>query len=539
MRILSLFYGHDANCTLMEDGQPVVVLEKERLTRVKHDKGLIDIESILETYGWNPESIDIVAISPWIKPTFDGRLEPWRLDGKTYQEHSDFKKPGWRGPVEARYSRQRIELFGRWYDGVAIDHHLAHAAGALFTSPFETAGILSADGGGDFRNCALAWGSGNRIEEIEYGWGHEGRGKLQLNIGRTWASIGEYNFNMKRLESAGKLMGLASYGTPRDEIVETLKQQMLYHPFSPFLRDDAGRFGIVALDPQAPFAQDVCASLQQLTTTLYLEAAARMRSWRPLDRLVMTGGCSMNCTANTAIHQSGLFAGTWVPAQPHDGGISLGQALFVWHHVLNRPRAARAWPPYLGTDAGIIGRHVIADVVRFLEEGKSVGLCYGRAESGPRALGHRSILLDPRLADGRDRLNRDVKQREWYRPFAPMVLGDWGVPSKYMSYIVSTNADQVPAVTHIDGTSRPQIVGAGDDPFILDLLTTWRDKTGCSLLLNTSFNCQEPLVDTPEQARATWRRTGLDILVSPAGIETDKTGAHELATKTDPSPAGG
>jgi carbamoyltransferase len=174
--------------------------------------------------------------------------------------------------------------------------------------------------------------------------------------------------------------------------------------------------------------------------------------------------------------------------------------------------------------------------VRFLEEGKSVGLCYGRAESGPRALGHRSILLDPRLSDGKDRLNRDVKHREWYRPFAPMVLGDWGVPSKYMSYIVPTNAEQVPAVTHVDGTSRPQIVAEGDDPFILRLLSAWRDKTGCTLLLNTSFNCQEPLVDTLEQARATWKRTGLDILVSPAGIEIDKTGACEIAPANERHP---
>ncbi|MGD8391826.1 MAG: carbamoyltransferase C-terminal domain-containing protein, partial [Desulfobacterales bacterium] len=147
------------------------------------------------------------------------------------------------------------------------------------------------------------------------------------------------------------------------------------------------------------------------------------------------------------------------------------------------------------------------------------------------ALGHRSILLDPRIPDGKDRLNQRVKHREWYRPFAPMVLGDWGVPSKYMSYIVPTDAEQVPAVTQVDGTSRPQIVGAQDDPFILKLLTAWRDKTGCSLLLNTSFNCQEPLVDTIEQARATWKRTELDILVTPQGIEVDKTGAYKLQSE--------
>ena len=127
--------------------------------------------------------------------------------------------------------------------------------------------------------------------------------------------------------------------------------------------------------------------------------------------------------------------------------------------------------------------------------------------------------LDPRIPDGKDRLNNKVKNREWYRPFAPMVLGDWGVPSKYMSYVVHTNAEEIPAVTHVDGTSRPQIVEKGDDPFINKLLNMWLHKTGCSSFLNTSFNCQEPLVETVEQARATWRRTGLDVLVSPKGIE--------------------
>ncbi|MGW8300728.1 MAG: carbamoyltransferase C-terminal domain-containing protein [Desulfobacterales bacterium] len=528
MRILSLFYGHDANCALLEDGEPVVVLEKERLTRIKHDQGFMDIEPILEDYGWKPDTIDVVVICPRVRPTLDGRLYRWDLQGKTYEANPDYLQDGWVGPAEYRYSRHRIRLFDRWYDCYAVDHHLAHVAGALFTAPFEDACLLTADGGGDFRMCALAYGSGNKVPQIEYGWGYEGEGRLQLNIGRTWASIGEYNFGMNRLEGAGKLMGLASYGKPREEIIDTLRQQILYHPFSPYPRDESGELRVVKLDPRSQFAQDVCASLQVLTTEFYLEAAARVKSWQPSKRLVLTGGCSMNCIANTAVHKSGLFEDTWVPAQPHDGGIGLGQALFVWHHVLDRPRVPKAWSPYLGTDVGDMSTDVITDIVRFLEDGKSVGLCYGRAESGPRALGHRSILLDPRIPDGKDRLNQRVKHREWYRPFAPMVLGDWGVPSKYMSYIVPTDAEQVPAVTQVDGTSRPQIVADGDDLFIRKLLTAWRDKTGCPLLLNTSFNCQEPLVDTIEQARATWQRTELDVLVTPEGIEVDKTGAHEI-----------
>jgi carbamoyltransferase len=230
----------------------------------------------------------------------------------------------------------------------------------------------------------------------------------------------------------------------------------------------------------------------------------------------------MNCIANTAVHQSGLFADTWVPAQPHDGGLSLGQALYVWHHLLDQPRTPEAWSPYLGTDAGSLDASVLPEVLDHLEAGKSVGLCYGRAESGPRALGHRSILLDPRLPGGKDHLNQRVKHREWYRPFAPMILGDCGVPSKYMSYILPLDAGEVPAVTHVDGTSRPQVVTDADDPFIYALLSAWHARTGCRMLLNTSFNSREPLVDTVTQARATWRRTDLDVLVTPEGIETDK-----------------
>jgi carbamoyltransferase len=528
MRILSLYFGHDANCTLLEEGEPVAVLEKERLSRIKHDHGVMDLDAILGAFRWDPESIDIIVINPYIRPTLDGQLFAWELQGDSYQTYSAYMQDGWVGAVENRYSKHRIRLFGRWFDAYAVDHHLAHVAGALFTSPFEDAGILTADGSGDFRNCGLAYGSGNKIDEIEYGWGYEGAGRLQLNIGRTWASIGEYNFGMKRLEGAGKLMGLASYGEPQDEIIDTLKLQMMYHPFSPYPRNESGELMSATFDPKRKFAQDLCTSLQKLTTDFYLEAAGRLRTWRPHDHLIMTGGCSMNCIANTAIHQSGMYADTWVPAQPHDGGLSLGQALFVWHHILDRPRKSKAWSPYLGTDAGEIHDDVILDIIRFLEEGKSVGLCYGRAESGPRALGHRSILLDPRIKDGKDRLNNHVKHREWYRPFAPMVLGEMGVPSKYMSYVVPTDVQHVPAVTHIDGTTRPQIVAEGDDPFILKLIKGWQEKTGCNMLLNTSFNCQEPLVDTVQQARATWKRTGLDIFVSPQGIKTDKTGPYEL-----------
>ena len=382
MRILSMHFVHDANCTLLEDGEPVVVLEKERLSREKHDFGVMDLEAILAEYGWTPDTIDVITISPFLWPPPNSGLG-WELQGDIYMTRPDYKEDCWVGPVENRYSAHRIKLLGRWYDGYAVDHHLAHIAGAFFTSPFDEAGILSADGGGDYRMCALAYGKGNRIGAIEYGWGLEKK-RMQLNIGSVWASVGEHNFGMKRLEGAGKLMGLASYGNPRQELMEILKHQMLFDSDSAF---PAHRFGVLngsKLDPETSMAQDLCASLQELTTGFYLEAAARMKAWQAVKRLVLTGGCSMNCIANTAVHRSGLFQDTWVPAQPHDGGLSLGQALFVWHHVLQRPRTPRGWRPYLGTDAGDLSGDLIPDMIRFLEEGKSVGVLRPRRIRSPR-----------------------------------------------------------------------------------------------------------------------------------------------------------
>jgi carbamoyltransferase len=146
MRILSLYFGHDANCTLLEDGEPVAVLEKERLTRLKHDQGIMNLEAILDDYRWAPESIDVVVINPYTRPTLDGELFEWDLQGDSYQTYPEYMQDGWKGPVERRCSQHRIRLFGKWVDGYAVDHHLAHIAGALFTSPFDKAGILTADG---------------------------------------------------------------------------------------------------------------------------------------------------------------------------------------------------------------------------------------------------------------------------------------------------------------------------------------------------------------------------------------------------------
>ena len=532
-RILSMYFCHDSNICLLEDGEPVLVLEKERVSRKKHDQGhMLEItKQALKDFNWDYDSIDLVVINPYTRSTFENEGFNWELKGKSYLSHPSYQKANWEGSPETRYSEHKIKFLDREYDCLAIDHHLAHMAGSLFTSPFENAGILSADGGGDYRYCALGHGTGNKIDWLEYDWGMEKPTDYsELNIGSTWASIGEANFGYARLEGAGKLMGLASYAEAPDALVDHIMRHALFYwafPFPNYLFNQAQR-----LDPKSKFAQQLSAALQAATSHLFVVAANRLKEIKNPDYLCFTGGCAMNCIANTGVHLSGYFKDTYVPAQPSDSGLALGQALFAWHHVLNNQRTPKAWTPFLGTDIGDMSHDCIPEIVEALLDGKTVGTAFGKAESGPRALGHRSIIADPRRPNIKDHLNNNVKYREWFRPFAPFIIAEdydqWfsdSVPSRYMSYASTVKPDKqeiIPGIVHVDGTARPQVVYKDEYPFFHALLTAWKQETKVPVLLNTSFNSREPLVDTEEQAFNTWQRTGLDIMVCPRGIFKDK-----------------
>lgn len=532
-RILSMYFCHDSNICLLEDGKPILVLEKERVSRKKHDQGhMVEItKNALKDAEWDYDSIDLIVINPYVRNTFDNDAFNWELSGKTYLSLPDYRKPNWEGTPDTRYSEHKIKFLGREFNCLAVDHHLAHMAGTMFTSPFENAGILSSDGGGDYRYCALGYGKGNKIEWLEYDWGMEKTSDYsELNIGSAWASIGEGNFGYERLEGAGKLMGLASYAEAPDAIVDHIMRHALFYwayPFPNYLFNQSQR-----LDPKSKFAQQLASALQAATSHLFLVGAKRLKEIKNPDYLCLTGGCAMNCISNTKVHMSGLFKDTYVPAQPSDTGLALGQALFAWHHYLDNKREPAIWTPFLGTDIGDISTDSVDDVVEALLEGKTVGLAFGKAESGPRALGHRSIIADPRNPGIKDHLNDNVKHREWFRPFAPFILAEdyneWfsdPVPSRYMSYATLVRPDKqkiIPGIVHIDGTARPQIVYKEEYPYFHAMLKKWKQETNVPVLINTSFNSKEPLVDTEEQAINTWRRTGLDVLVSPSGTFRNK-----------------
>ncbi len=530
-RILSLYYGHDANLCLLEDGYPVLVLEKERISRIKHDQGHMNdiIPIILKEHGWTPESIDMIVINPYCRVTLDGSEFQWDLEDKSFINNPEYLMPTWQGDPEKRYSRHKIKFLDKTYDCIAVDHHLSHIAGAFFTSTFTDAGVLSSDGGGDERYCAMGYGKDNRIEWVEYDWGKDRTSDYSmLNVGSAWASIGQYNFGYQRLEAAGKLMGLSSYTKAHPLLVQHIQRHALYYWSYPFPTMLFYQPNI--LDPKSQFAKELAASLQEYTQLLYLAAAKRIKKLKNVDRLCMTGGCAMNCLVNTAIHTSGMFKDTYVPAQPHDGGLSLGQALFAWHHVLGNPRKPKTWSPFLGNNIPSPDPlKYVDEIVHALLNKKTVGLAFGQAESGPRALGHRSIIADPRRPDIKDHINQNVKKREWFRPYAPVVLKDdyseWfveDVPSIYMGYMANVRQDKqdtIPGIVHVDGTARPQVLGPESDPMYRTILERWKEATGVPVLLNTSFNHQEPLVNTEQQAEDTWKTSGLDVLVTHSGIK--------------------
>lgn len=523
MNILGVYFGHDANLALLQDGKIKVAIEKERITRLKHAAGFFTKEQIEELIGMDLKSVDIIATNPFVAPNEAGMMYRWQVedsDTLVYTRDPEYIKSRLVCAPARRYSAHRINFFGRMHDAYFIDHHLAHIAGAAFSSPFSSGTVLSWDGGGDERNCARADFNNNKLGNIEYGWNHEREYPTEkLNIGSTWASLGQLHFNMQRLEAAGKLMALAAYGKPKDQYVNLFDRQAHAFEYSPF---PAYLFGeqLMKWDDHDREKQNIVSSLQSYTETILLEACSGIDN----QNLCITGGCALNCVANRKLWDMSQNLDIFVPPYPHDGGLAIGMVLAVWYHILGESRTPEVISPYLGTDAGLEpSQESLLAAVEELAKGKTVAVCYGKEESGPRALGHRSILLDPRMPDGKKRLN-EIKQREWYRPFAPIVLDDGARRPRcdFMSFTEKNDGNKYPSIDHVDGTTRPQYVKRENQDWIVRLLLEWEKKTGCDRLVNTSFNIREPLVSTVQDAIATWRSSNIDCLVTPDRLMRSK-----------------
>jgi carbamoyltransferase len=561
---LNAYHG-DAAAALVVDGELVAAVEEERLNRVKHCAGFPSLAArwCLEDAGVAPEELDHVAV---------GRDPRANIGAKVIRTLMH--------PTSPRFLRARLENAGRVRDVRAqlaealgipqerlraqmhnVEHHQAHVASAFFVSPFDEAAVLSVDGFGDFASTMLAVGRGNRIEVLD-------RVLFPHSLGIYYEAVTQW-LGFPHYGDVGKVMGLAPYGDPdvhreqlrklaypSGDLFELGLDYFLHHKEGVDMTWDdqtpsVGRLYSDALveligparDPGAPLEkhhEDVAAALQAVLEEVYLHLVARLAERTGQTTLCLAGGVALNAVANGMIRPQTPFDEVYVQPAAGDSGTAVGAAFHVWNQELGQPRGfvmdhAYTGPAYSDDACAEAARaagfeperldeeQLIATVADRIAEGDVVGWFQGRMEFGPRALGNRSIVTDPRRHDMKDILNARIKQREPFRPFAPSILaprvGEWyeqDYTSPFMVMVYKTRADKrelVPAVNHVDDTGRVQTVEPDVNARYWKLIEAFEARTGVPIVLNTSFNENEPIVMTPAEAVDTFAKTKMDLLV--------------------------
>lgn len=525
---------HESSAALVVDGQVVLAIEEERLNRRKHGK---------EARVDNPDELPALAISACLEAAGGEvdqvayALEPGRrrIGGDT----CPLERGGWGTPEgEAVFDasvRGIPHLLGRPVE--FLSHHLCHAASAFYASPFEEAAVLVVDGIGEEATTWLGRGKGaelERLEEIPY----------PHSLGFVWERVAVYlGFSVY---DAPKVMGLAAYGQAEKAL--SALNRLLWVTEDGFAVDPSlARFrsgdvqGLEELFGQRhqpgqshlePRFADLAAALQRRTEEILLGLAWRLHRLTGASNLAYAGGVALNCVANARLEREGPFQALYIPGAAHDAGTAVGAALELAHR-LGAPRTRGPLTPFLGpeyrTEQGALTPDPAGEAALCLSQSQLVGWFQGRLELGPRALGHRSLLADPRQGDLRAVLNDRIKHREPFRPFAAAVLeehaADWldlpeGRPGAVASRdlmllaypVKAERRSRIPAVVHHDGSCRIQTVSQRTDPLLHRLISEFYRHTGVPLVLNTSFNDSEPIVCTVEDAMRTYRRSGLDAL---------------------------
>ena len=579
---ISAFY-HDSAACILVDGKIVAAAQEERFTRKKHDpsypknainfvlkyanlklsdvdhivffeKPFLKFERLLETY---------VAFAPKGFVSFAKAMPIWIKD-KLFQKNFLFNKLK---EHDLNYKSDTNIFFS--------DHHLSHAASAFFPSPFEEAVILTADGVGEWATTTVAVGKNNNLEiKKEIHFPH--------SLGLLYSAFTYYT-GFKVNSGEYKLMGLAPYGEPLFEqkikkLIDikkdgTFRLDQKYFNYATGLTMTNKKFDELfgqkprdpAKDKITQFHMDIAASIQKVTEEIMIKLARSIRNEYNISNLCLAGGVALNCVANGKILKEKIFDNIWIQPAAGDAGGSLGAALALWHIEQSNKRTANLEDDmqgsYLGTEYSQeqiekelknIGANyeilkyedLIDKTSEYLSNEKAIGWFQGRMEFGPRALGARSILGDPRSEMMQKNLNLKVKYRESFRPFAPSILredlSEWfemNVDTPYMLLVANINSKKkiemtkeqnklfgidklnikrssIPAVTHVDYSARVQTVNINTNKRYYDLIQKFKEKTGCPVLVNTSFNVRgEPIVNTPSDAFNCFMGTELDYLI--------------------------
>ena len=566
MYVLGINAFHaDSSACLIKDGLVVNAIEEERIRRIKHWAGFPteSIKFCLLDEGITIDDVEHIAISR--DPSANLVKKATHLLKNTVRLRTVFDRWSNSRKVASIKSILAKEL-GIMESQISakvhnIEHHRSHMASAYFASPFSESAILSIDGFGDFSSTMLGVGRSNKIEVLN-------SVLYPHSLGVFYTAFTQF-LGFKNYGDEYKVMGLAPYGTPLftekiyqaiqllDNGLFKLEEKFFRHPKegvsmvweggSPFIGDLYSQnfeevFGEERKEGEAvtQYHKDLASSLQKVCEETIIHILNGLYNKTQIDNICIAGGVAQNSVANGKLIQSTPFKKLYVPSAGHDAGTSLGAALYLTHQVLNSPRKEPMYSASLGSKysnediksilSGTKLNYTYLDddklmdvVTQCLIDAGVVGWFQGRAEFGPRALGNRSILVDPRRSDARELLNLKIKKRESFRPFAPSILKEYvleyfeqddEVP--FMEKVFKIRHDKqslIPAVTHVDGTGRLQTVNKNFHSRYYQLIDSFRDKTGIPILLNTSFNENEPIVNKPEEAISCFERTEMDMLV--------------------------
>jgi carbamoyltransferase len=560
-------YHADSSAAIFKDGRLIAATEEERFRRVKHWAGFpsLAIEFCLKEAGIDIAEVDHVTVGRDPKAKFFKKIlfllkNPTGSFGTVLNRYKNSKKV-------ASLEEELMKINGAPAKSILqkkihqIEHHRSHLASAFFASPFDKAALLSIDGSGDFTTTMTGIGRGNKIDVID-------TVDFPHSLGLFYTAFTQL-LGFPHYGDEYKVMGLAPYGEPM--YVEKLKEILKFKKNGLFALDlsffRSAKQGIISYgsdnvpvvaplysrkmeehfgfvrqkdESLSQYHIDLAASVQQITEELIFHILNHLQKTTGLKNVCIAGGVAQNSVANGKIIQNTSFENVYIPSAGHDAGISMGSALYLYNHILQKKRVDAIKTAYTGAyfeneeiEQYLQSKNIkysrfsdeqLFDIVttQIIDNGV-VGWFSGRAEFGPRALGARSILADPRRADAKELLNAKIKRRESFRPFAPSILKEY--VSKYFESsddvpfmekvfpIKDEKRESIPAVTHVNGTGRLQTVDKDVNPRYYNLIDTFRRKTGVPILLNTSFNENEPIVNSPKDAVECFLRTNMDMLV--------------------------